>query len=61
MVVTVRVSFFVFAGSDKNDIVSICCNDIVSICCNGVFCFCVRVSSYFWKYFQIFLFLLQSV
>ena len=35
VVVSVRVSFFVFGGSDKDD--------IVRICCNGVFCFCVRV------------------
>ena len=35
LVVSVRVSFFVFGGSDKDD--------IVRICCNGVFCFCVRV------------------
>ena len=35
VVVRVRVSFFVFGGSDKDD--------IVRICCNGVFCFCVRV------------------
>ena len=34
-VVSVRVSFFVFGGSGKDD--------IVRICCNGVFCFCVRV------------------
>ena len=34
-VVSVRVSFFVFDGSDKDD--------IVRVCCNGVFCFCVRV------------------
>ena len=33
--VSVRVSFFVFGGSDKDD--------IVRICCNGVFCFRVRV------------------
>ena len=35
VVVSVIVSFFVFGGSDKDD--------IVRICCNGVFCFCVRV------------------
>ena len=35
VVVIVRVGFFVFGGSDKDD--------IVRICCNGVFCFCVRV------------------
>ena len=35
VVVSVRGSFFVFGGSDKDY--------IVSICCNGVFCFCVRV------------------
>ena len=35
VVVIVRDSFFVFGGSDKDD--------IVSIYCNGVFCFCVRV------------------
>ena len=35
VVVSVRVCFFVFGGSDKDD--------IVRICCNGVFCFCVRV------------------
>ena len=34
-VVSVRVSFFVFGVSGKDD--------IVRICCNGVFCFCVRV------------------
>ena len=34
VVISVRVSFFVFGGSDKDD--------IVRICCNGVFCFCVR-------------------
>ena len=34
VVVSVRGSFFVFGGSDKDY--------IVSICCNGVFCFCVR-------------------
>ena len=33
--VSVRVNFFVFGGSDKDD--------IVRMCCNGVFCFCVRV------------------
>ena len=36
VVVSVRVSFFVFGGSDKDDIVRICCNDLL-------FCFCVRV------------------
>ena len=35
VVFSVRVSFFVFGSSDKDD--------IVRICCNGVFCFCVRV------------------
>ena len=35
VVVSVRVSFFVFGGNDKDD--------IVRICCNGVFCFRVRV------------------
>ena len=35
VVVSVRVSLFVFGGSDKYD--------IVRIYCNGVFCFCVRV------------------
>ena len=35
VVVSVRVSFFVFGGSDKDD--------FGRICCNGVFCFCVRV------------------
>ena len=35
VVVSVRVSLFVSGGSDKDD--------IVRICCNGVFCFCVRV------------------
>ena len=35
VVVSVRGSFFVFGGSDKDY--------IVSICSNGVFCFCVRV------------------
>ena len=35
VVVGVRISFFVFGGSDKDD--------IVWICCPGVFCFCVRV------------------
>ena len=35
VVVSVRVSFFVFGGSDKDDIVRICCND--------VFCFSVGV------------------
>ena len=35
VVVSVWVSFFVFGGSGKDD--------IVRICCNGVFCFCVRV------------------
>ena len=35
VVVSVRNSFFVFSGSDKDDIVRICCNDI--------FCLCVRV------------------
>ena len=35
VVVSVRVTFFVFGGSDKDD--------IVRICCNGVFHFCVRV------------------
>ena len=34
-IVVVSVSFFVFGGGDKGD--------IVRICCNGVFCFCVRV------------------
>ena len=32
---TVGVHLFVFGGSDKDD--------IVRICCNGVFCFCIRV------------------
>ena len=32
---TVGVHLFVFGGSDKDD--------IIRICCNGVFCFCVRV------------------
>ena len=32
VVVSIRVRFFVFGGSGKND--------IVRICCNGVFCFC---------------------
>ena len=36
VVVSVRVSFFVFGGSDKDDIVRICCNGLL-------FCFCVRV------------------
>ena len=35
VVVSVRVSFFVFGGSDKDD--------FGRICCNGVFCFCVGV------------------
>ena len=35
VVASVRASFFVFGGSDKDDIVRICCND--------VFCFCVGV------------------
>ena len=35
VVFSVRVSFFVFGGSDKDN--------IVRICCNGVFYFCVRV------------------
>ena len=35
VVVSVSVSFFVFGGSDKGD--------IVRICGNGAFCFCVRV------------------
>ena len=35
VIVSVRVNFFVFGGSDKDD--------IVRICCNGVFRFCVRV------------------
>ena len=35
VVVSVRVSFFVFGGSDKDN--------IVRICCTGAFCFCVRV------------------
>ena len=35
VVVSVIVSFFVFGGCDKDD--------IVRICCNGAFCFCVRV------------------
>ena len=35
VIVSVRVSFFVFGGSDKDD--------IVRICYNGVFYFCVRV------------------
>ena len=34
VVVSVRVSFFVFGASDKDD--------SVRICYNGVFCFCVR-------------------
>ena len=34
VVVSVRVSFFVFGVSDK---------DVVRICCNGAFCFCVRI------------------
>ena len=33
VVISVRVSFFVFGCSDKDDVVRIC----------GVFCFCVRV------------------
>ena len=36
VVVSVRVSFFVFGGSDKDVIVRICCNGLL-------FCFCVRV------------------
>ena len=35
VVVSVRVSFFVFDSSNKDD--------IVRICCNGVFCSYVRV------------------
>ena len=35
VVVSVRVSFFVFGGSGKYDVVRICCNE--------VFCFCVKV------------------
>ena len=35
VVVSVRVSFFVFGDSDKDD--------IVRICFYGLFCFCVRI------------------
>ena len=35
VVVSVRVSFFVFGASHKGN--------IARICCNGVLCFCVRV------------------
>ena len=35
VVVSVRVSFFVFRGSGKYDVVRVCCNE--------VFCFCVKV------------------
>ena len=35
VVFSVRVSFFVFGSSGKDD--------IARVCCNRVFCFCVRV------------------
>ena len=35
VVVSVKVSFFVFGASHKGN--------IARICCNGVLCFCVRV------------------
>ena len=44
VVVSLRISFFVFCGSDKDDIVRICCN--VAILCEGLI-MCLEILSNF--------------
>ena len=51
VVVNVSTSSFVFGGNDTAECVSMCCNCVYSFC----------VKHYFWKCFQILLFLLQEM